>query len=141
MNDAPDTRGSSSTGLTLMGFALGAVVGAGLALLLAPASGKRTRQRLAGTARRWSETAEQTAERARDTVAEWGADAKSAVEEARDTVAELGADAKSAVRAGQEAFLHDRATRESRSGRRSSHAGNSAAGHDAEGQPSEEDAR
>jgi hypothetical protein len=43
MNDAPDTRGSSSTGLTLMGFALGAVVGAGLALLLAPARLERGR--------------------------------------------------------------------------------------------------
>jgi gas vesicle protein len=123
MNDAPDTRGSSSTGLTLMGFALGAVVGAGLALLLAPASGRRTRQRLATTARRWSESAGHT------------------LDQARDTVTELGTDAKSAVRAGQDAFLHDRATRESRSGRRSSHAGNSAAGHDAESQPSDEDSR
>ena len=123
MNDAPDTRGSSSIGMTLMGFALGAAVGAGLALLLAPASGRRTRQRLASTAQRWSEAAGQT------------------VDQARDTVAELGADAKSAVRAGQDAFQHDRAARESRSERRASHAGNSAAGHRAASPSSEEDAQ
>ena len=113
MNDIPDTRGASSTGLTLMGFALGAVVGAGLALLLAPDSGKRTRQRLASTARRWSENAEHT------------------IDQARDTVADLGTDAKFAIKAGQEAFAHDRTTRESRSDRRMSHAGAPAPGPDA----------
>jgi gas vesicle protein len=120
MNEAPDTRGGSSTGLTLMGFALGAVVGAGLALLLAPASGRRTRQRLATTARRWSEGAGHT------------------LDQARDTVTELGTDAKSAVRAGQEAFLHDRATRESRAERRASHAGDAAPGHNAGSHANEE---
>jgi len=123
MNDASDTRGPSNTGLTLMGFALGAVVGAGLALLLAPDSGKRTRQRLATTARRWSETAEHT------------------IDQARDTVAELGTDAESAIKAGQEAFLHDRATRESRSERRMSHAGDAAPGPHAANRSSEEAAR
>jgi gas vesicle protein len=97
MNDASDTRGTSSIGSTLMGFALGAAVGAGLALLLAPDSGKKTRDRLASTARRWSENAGQT------------------IDQARDTVTELGTDAKSAIKAGQDAFVHDRATRESRS--------------------------
>lgn len=120
MNDAPDTRSNSSTGLTLMGFALGAVVGAGLALLLAPASGRRTRQRLATTARRWSESAGHT------------------LDQARDTVTDLGADAKSAVRAGQDAFLHDRATRESRAERRTSHEGDAAPVHDAGSRNNEE---
>ena len=123
MNDAPDTRGTSNTGMTLMGFALGAVVGAGLALLLAPDSGKRTRQRLASTARRWSENAGHT------------------IDQARDTVAELGADAKSAIKAGQDAFLHDRATRESRSERRTSPAGDTAPGRNAVERPDEEAVR
>jgi len=123
MNDEPEARGSSSTGMTLMGFALGAVVGAGLALLLAPASGRRTRQRLASTARRWSESAGHT------------------IDQARDTVAELGTDAKSAVKAGQEAFLHDRATRESRSERRSSHTGDTTPGQNAGSRSEEEAAR
>lgn len=108
MNDARQARGPSSTGSTLMGFALGALVGAGLALLLAPASGDRTRERIASAARRWNRNARQT------------------LDQARDTVAELGDDAKSAIRAGQDAFRHDRATREARSRRRMSHAGDAA---------------
>jgi gas vesicle protein len=122
MNDTSETRGTSSTGLTLLGFALGAVVGAGLALLLAPESGKRTRQRLASTARRWSESAGHT------------------IDQARDTAAELGTDAKSAIKAGQEAFLHERATRESRSGRRTSHAGDAPPSRDAVERSSDESA-
>jgi gas vesicle protein len=88
MNDALNTRGISNTGSTLMGIALGAVVGAGLALLLAPESGKKTRQRLASTARRWSTNAGHT------------------IDQARDAVVELGVDAKSAIVAGREAFKH-----------------------------------
>jgi gas vesicle protein len=103
MNDTSHPRGTSNTGSTLMGFALGAVVGAGLALLLAPDSGKKTRQRLASTARDWSKSAGNT------------------IDQARDTVSELGTDAMSAIKAGQDAFQHDRATRESRSERRMSH--------------------
>jgi gas vesicle protein len=110
MNDASDSRGTSNLGSTVLGFALGAAVGAGLALLLAPDSGKRTRERLASTARHLTESAGET------------------IDQARDTVAELGTDAKSAIKAGQDAFLHDRATRESRSERRASHAGDAAPG-------------
>ena len=90
---------TSGTGLALMGFALGAAVGAGLAILLAPDSGKKTRERLSSTAQRWSK------------------DAGHVIDEARDTLAELGSDAKSAIQAGQDSFQHDRATRESRSAR------------------------
>lgn len=108
MSDASDSRGTSNAGSTLLGFALGAVVGAGLALLLAPDSGKRTRERLTSTARRWGERAGQT------------------LDQARDTVADLGTDAKSALKAGQDAFLHDRATRGSHAERRPSRAGSTA---------------
>lgn len=108
MNEDSDSRGTSNAGSTLMGFALGAVVGAGLALLMAPDSGKRTRERLASTARRWNERAGHT------------------IDQARETVAELGSDAKSALKAGQDAFLHDRATRGSRPDRRPSTAGGTA---------------
>ena len=111
MNDTSKSRGSMNAGSTLMGFAVGAAVGAGLALLLAPDSGKKTRQRLASTARDWSKSAGQT------------------FDQARDAVAELGTDAKSALKAGQDAFLHDRATRETRTERRMSHAGDAAPGH------------
>ncbi|HSQ59205.1 MAG TPA: YtxH domain-containing protein [Acidobacteriota bacterium] len=97
MNDTTQHGGSSNTGAVLMGFALGAVVGAGLGILLAPDSGKRTRERLASTARRF------------------GRDAGEAIEHAREAAVEFGADAKSALKAGQEAFRHDLATRETRS--------------------------
>jgi gas vesicle protein len=113
MNDKLHASPASNSGLTLMGFALGAAVGAGLALLLAPDSGKNTRKNLASTARRWSQGAEH------------------AIDQARDAVSELGTDAKSALQAGQDSFQHDRATRESRSERRVSHAGDVAAGHNA----------
>lgn len=108
MNDTADSRGTPNAGSALVGFALGAVVGAGLALLLAPDSGKRTRERLASTARRWNERAGHT------------------IDQARETVAELGTDAKSALKAGQEAFLHDRATRGPRPDRRPSTTGGTA---------------
>jgi gas vesicle protein len=120
MNDASRTDSTSNTGSTLMGFALGAVIGAGIALLLAPESGKQTRQRLASTARRWGKGAGETIDRA------------------RDTVAELGTDAKSAIKAGKDAFLNDRATRESRSERRMSHAGDATLGLNAVNRPGEE---
>jgi gas vesicle protein len=109
MNDALDNRGTTNLGSTLMGIAIGAVIGAGVALLMAPDSGKRTRQRLASTARRLGESAGHT------------------LEQARDTVSELGADARSAIKAGQEAFLHDRAIRESRTNGKRSHSGNATA--------------
>jgi gas vesicle protein len=89
MNESPNNRGNSNTGSTLVGFALGAVVGAGLALLLAPESGRKTRERLASTAQRWGRSAGDT------------------MDEARATVTGLGTDAKSAIKAGQEAFMHD----------------------------------
>jgi gas vesicle protein len=108
MNDVSNS--TSNPGSTLMGFALGAVIGAGLALLLAPDSGKMTRQRLAHTARRWSKSAGNT------------------FNQARETMTELGTDAKSAIKVGQEAFLHDRAARGSSSERRMSHAGDAALG-------------
>jgi len=93
MNESWDTRNSSNAGSSLVGFALGAIIGAGLALLLAPESGKRTRQRLTSTAR-------DTTGRAEDVL-----------EQARASVAGLSEDVKSAVKAGQETFLHERAAR------------------------------
>ena len=123
MTDVSRSDSNSNTGSTLMGFALGAVIGAGVALLLAPDSGKNTRQRLTSTARRWRNSAGETIDRA------------------RETVAELGTDAKSAIRAGQDAFLHDRATRESRSESRMAHEGDIAPGLNAVNRPGEEVAR
>ena len=96
MNDTTRTPATSGTGATMLGFVIGAAVGAGLALLLAPDSGKRTRERLGSTVRRWNTNAGHT------------------LEKARDAVTDLGDDAKSAVRAGQDAFSQDRASRAAR---------------------------
>jgi len=43
---------ASTTGITVAGFLMGAIVGAGLALLLAPGPGEETRRKLGETARR-----------------------------------------------------------------------------------------
>jgi hypothetical protein len=59
MNEYPygSDMGHGSSNMT--GFFMGALVGAGLALLLAPASGGETRRRLTDTARRFGETAKE----------------------------------------------------------------------------------
>lgn len=95
MKDNLHPQRAPDVGSALISFAIGVAVGAGIALLLAPDSGARTRQRLASTARRWGKNAEH------------------ALDQARESVADLGTDAKAALKAGQSAFLHDRATRES----------------------------
>ena len=50
MNDYRNDSGG--TGITMTGFLLGAVVGAGIALLLAPGTGDETRRKLGETAKR-----------------------------------------------------------------------------------------
>jgi len=64
-----------------------------IGLLLAPASGEKTRRRIGETARRMGSDARHTVEQARETVT--------------DAATGLGADVKSAIDAGREAFRHD----------------------------------
>jgi gas vesicle protein len=93
MNDTMQPRGGNCAAWTVLGVALGAALGAGVALLLAPESGKRTRERLGNTARDWTRRATET------------------IDDARGAVSGLGEDARSAFQAGQESFAHDRAAR------------------------------
>lgn len=58
---------------TMTGFLLGAVVGAGLALLLAPAPGGETRKKLGQTARRIGTRASEMMERGSEEEAGTGA--------------------------------------------------------------------
>ena len=89
MNDTGQRNEGTQMFTPVMGFALGALVGAGIALWFAPASGEQTRRRLGNAARRMSR------------------DARHTFDEARETMGGLGADVKSAVDAGREAFQHD----------------------------------
>ena len=50
LNDVGDA--AATTGITLTGFVVGAIVGAGLALLLAPGPGSETRRKVGETARK-----------------------------------------------------------------------------------------
>ena len=86
----------------MAGFMVGALIGAGVALLLAPASGEETRRRLGTAARRASRDA-------RDKVGELS-------RVASDTVRDLKGDAKAAIEAGRDAFRHDRTPVDPRDG-------------------------
>lgn len=81
MNDNSQGNGA------LMGFMLGAVVGAATALLMAPESGADTRHRIATAARKLGR-------------------------HARDVSGDLAHDAKEALEAGQSAFQESRSKRE-----------------------------
>lgn len=94
MIDTRTSREVSNAGWTVLGVALGAAVGAGAALLLAPTSGARTRDRIRLAAREWSRRAAES------------------IGDAREVVTSLGEDARTAVRAGQESFQHDRTMHE-----------------------------
>ena len=92
MDSTPRNTGSS----VAMGFVLGALIGAGVALLTAPRSGKETRRRLADAGTRW------------------GNAARSSLDEAGEIAHDLKRDAQSAMQAGQEAFQHGQNSHEPR---------------------------
>ena len=80
MNDSRNTS-------ALSGFLIGAVVGAGLALLLAPATGVETRRRLGDTARRMRDGARDRIDQARGTIGDLKEEARAAVQSGRDAFA------------------------------------------------------
>ena len=85
MNDMypnDSNRGSSM----MMGFMLGAVVGAAVALMMAPATGEETRRRLGNTARKL------------------GKEGRHRFDQARYTISGLADDTKRAIDSGREAF-------------------------------------
>jgi gas vesicle protein len=73
-----EVAGNNNSGSVVAGFLLGALVGAGAALLLAPASGDDTRDRLRQTGKRVRGAVRDTLDGARDQV-----------DRARDAVTEL----------------------------------------------------
>ena len=74
----------TSAGTVLAAFALGAIAGAAVALLYAPATGEETRRRLADTAREGRERAEALAREGRDFLDRRREDVKAAVERGRE---------------------------------------------------------
>ena len=77
-----------------LGVVLGALMGAGIALLLAPATGEETRRRIADAGRRL------------------GGVARDKFNETRGAASDLNQDAKAALGAGREAFEHSQKSRE-----------------------------
>jgi len=95
MNDSELVTNDTRSYGPIIGFALGAVVGGALALLLAPASGEQTRRRIGTATKRMASRARDTFDEARETVS--------------DAASGLGTDMKSALNAGRDAFEQDRA--------------------------------
>ena len=84
-----DQQASSCTGGSIaLGFVLGAVIGAGVAFLLAPMSGAETRSRLTDAGRRIGGAARNKVDQARDTIDR----ARDTVDRVRDAVGERKAD-------------------------------------------------
>lgn len=74
----------NSAGSVLIGFALGAITGAAVALLFAPASGEETRKKLAEKAREGRDRAEAFARDGRDYVRSQRENIVSTVERGRE---------------------------------------------------------
>ena len=96
MNDNTQDYAARASGAT-MGFILGAAVGAGLALLLAPATGADTRRRLGQTAKRWGSNVRDGVETARSRI--------------NDNIHGLKDDVEQAVSSGRDAFSRSRESR------------------------------
>lgn len=93
MNEQGRTPTPEHNHAPLIGFVLGAAVGAGIALLMAPAPGAETRRRLGVTSRRLTNRF------------------RTGVEQARGQISGLKRDVEAAVASGREAFARERDAR------------------------------
>lgn len=82
------TTNGNSTGTVVMAFALGALAGAAVALLYAPASGEETRKRLAERARDGRDKAQQLARDGREFLSRQRDNLTAAVERGREAFEE-----------------------------------------------------
>ncbi len=97
MNDESCNHASS----ILFSFLLGGIVGAGLALLLAPQTGAGTRRKLSDVSGELREKADEFIDQAKTSV-------DSAVHKGRDIVEEKKSVIASAIEAGKEAFKKEK---------------------------------
>ena len=84
MNEYFQGDDASRASASMMSFVCGAIVGAGIALLLAPAAGEETRRRIRHTARRLSDNARDTMSKGLDAVKDIGSDARAAFGSGRE---------------------------------------------------------
>ena len=78
------SNNGSSAGNVLVAFALGAIAGAAIALLYAPASGEETRRKLAEKAREGRDRAEAVARESREFISRQRENLSAAVERGRE---------------------------------------------------------
>jgi|SRR2546428_12690466 len=83
MQEYPDFNDSGKSSASITPFMFGALLGAGIALLLAPAHGKDTRKRVGSTVKKWGDGARQVFTRTRDNLNDLKHDAKSAINKGR----------------------------------------------------------
>jgi len=81
------TKDSNSSGTVFVAFALGALAGAAIALLYAPAAGEETRRRLAEKARAGKDRAEEMAREGREIVDRHRETINEVIERGREVVA------------------------------------------------------
>ena len=83
MQEYPDFSDSGKGPAKIGSLMIGAILGAGIALLLAPAHGRDTRRRVGSTVKRFGENAGQVLKRTRDQIGKVKDDAKSAIDKGR----------------------------------------------------------
>jgi gas vesicle protein len=101
---AQNQEGGFSAGSLLFSFFIGGLVGAGVALLVAPKSGKETRQQLKELAEEVKGKAETCIEQMKDEVATVVEKGKEMVEKGKGLLEEQKTVLASAVEAGKEAY-------------------------------------
>ena len=83
MQEYPDFNDSEKGPAKIGSLMLGAILGAGIALLLAPAHGRDTRRKVGSTVKRIGQNAGQVFKRTRDQIGKVKDDAKSAIDKGR----------------------------------------------------------
>src|SRR3989442_13909279 len=83
MQEYSDLNNNGKSSPNIAPLIFGAVLGAGIALLLAPAHGKETRRRVGHTVKRLGDGARQTFQRTRDSLNDVKRDAKAAIDKGR----------------------------------------------------------